>query len=168
MPVFATGGLQQRKGAWLMTFQVFLRDRPRKLIENLNKSAMTVKSVAALALLMIAGFLGNYFTIPLFFGADFLFGSIAVLLVLYFYGLRWGMFAAVIIHSHTYFLWGHPYGFLNFTCEALFVGIFLKRGLGNLLGLVGLFWLLVGMPLAWIEHGLIMQMGAISTAFIML
>jgi len=154
-----------------MTFQVFLSNMsnsPRKLIDNLNKSAMTVKSATALALLMIAGFLGNYFTIPLFFGADFLFGSIAVLLVLYFYGLGWGMFAAVIIHSYTYFLWGHPYGFLNFTCEALFVGIFLKRGLGNLLGLVGLFWLLVGMPLAWMEHGLVMHMGAVSTAFIML
>ena len=151
-----------------MNFQVFLSDRPGKPIENLNQSAMTVRSFTALALLILAGFLGNYFTIPLFFGADFLFGSMAVLLVLYFYGLGWGMVAAVITHSYTYFLWGHPYGFLNFTCEALFVGIFLKRGRGNLLGLVGLFWLLVGMPLAWIEHGLVMHMGTVSTAFIML
>jgi PAS domain S-box-containing protein len=151
-----------------MNFQVFLRDRPGKLIENINKSAMTARSFTALALLILAGFLGNYFTIPLFFGADFLFGSMAVLLVLYFYGLGWGMFAAVMTHGYTYFLWGHPYGFLNFTCEALFVGIFLKRGHGNLLGLVGLFWLLVGMPLAWIEHGLVMHMGTVSTAFIML
>ena len=79
-----------------MIFQVFLSHKPRKLIDNLDRSAMTVKSVTALALLIIAGFLGNYFTIPLFFGADFLFGSIAVLLVLYFYGLGWGMLAAVV------------------------------------------------------------------------
>jgi PAS domain S-box-containing protein len=151
-----------------MKFQAFPNDKPGKPIENLNPSTMTIRSFAVLALLILAGFLGNYFTIPLFFGADFLFGSMAVLLVLYFYGLGWGMFAAVITHSYTYFLWGHPYGFLNFTCEALFVGIFLKRGRGNLLGLVGLFWLFVGMPLAWIEHGLVMHMGTVSTAFIML
>ena len=77
------------------------------------------------------------------------------------------MFAAVIAHSYTYFLWGHPYGFLNFISEALFVGIFLKRG-PELLGLVGLFWLIVGMPFVCIEHGIVMHMGAVSTAFIML
>ena len=48
------------------------------------------------------------------------------------------------LHSYTWFLWGHPYGFINFISEALFVGIFLKRGRRNLLGLDGLFWLLLG------------------------
>jgi hypothetical protein len=43
------------------------------------------------------------------------------------------MLAAAIVHSYTYFLWGHPYGFLNFTSEALFVGFFLKQGNQNLL-----------------------------------
>lgn len=106
-----------------MISQEFLDDKagksPRKSSEHLDQSAMTGKSFTILALLIIAGFLGNYFTIPLFFGADFLFGSIAVFLALYFYGLGWGMLAAVLVHSYTYFLWGHPYGFLNFTCEAL-------------------------------------------------
>ena len=32
----------------------------------------------------------------------------------------------------------------------------------------GLFWLLVGIPLAFIEHGVVMQMGYVTTAFIML
>jgi PAS domain S-box-containing protein len=151
-----------------MTFQAFLIAQPGKLIETLNKSPTSLKSGFLLAFLIAAGFLGNYFAIPLFFGADFLFGSIAVLLVLYFYGLRWGMFAAVIAHGYTYFLWGHPYGFINFVSEALFVGILLKKGRQNLVGLDGLFWLCVGMPLVYIEHGVIMQMGAISTVFIML
>ncbi|MHB1024186.1 MAG: ATP-binding protein [Desulfobacteria bacterium] len=121
-----------------------------------------------LIVLIISGFIGNYFPVPLFFGADFLFGSIFVLLVLYFFGLRWGLLAAVFAHSYTFFLWGHPYGFINFVSEALFVGLFLKKGHRNLLGLVGLFWLTIGMPLVWIEHGVIMHMGAITTAFVML
>ncbi len=118
--------------------------------------------------LLAAGFLGNYFPIPLFFGADFVFGSIAVLLVLYFYGFGWGMLAAVVAHSYTYFLWGHPYGFVNFVGEALFVAILLRKGYRNLVGVVGLFWLVLGMPLVYLEHGIIMGMDLVTVAFIML
>ena len=113
---------------------------------------MTIRSAVLLALLISAGFLGNYFSIPLFFGADFLFGSIAVLLVLYFYGLGWGMLAALVAYSYTWVLWGHPYGFINFMSEALFVGLFLKWGRRNLVVLDSLFWLFLGMSMAWIEH----------------
>ncbi|MGO9375756.1 MAG: ATP-binding protein [Syntrophobacteraceae bacterium] len=118
-------------------------------------------------MLIIAGFMGNYCTVPLFFGADFLVGGIAVLLILYCYGLSWGMFAAVIVHIYTLVLWGHPYGFINFTSEALFVGIFLKRGHRNLLGVDWVFWLAIGMPMAWLYHGVVMHMGAVTATFIM-
>jgi PAS domain S-box-containing protein len=129
---------------------------------------MTIRSAVLLALLMSAGFLGNYYTVPLFFGADFLFGSIAVLLVLYFYGLGWGMLAALVAYSYTWVLWGHPYGCINFMSEALFVGFLLKWGRRNLVVLDSLFWLCLGMSMIWIEHGYILQMGSISTIFIML
>ena len=151
-----------------MALPGFFTNETRKPLKIFDKAAMTGKSLLILIVLIISGFIGNYFPVPLFFGADFLFGSVFVLLVLYFFGLRWGMLAAVLAHSYTYFLWGHPYGFINFVSEALFVGLFLKKGHRNLLGLVGLFWLTIGMPLVWIEHGVIMHMGAITTAFIML
>jgi PAS domain S-box-containing protein len=129
---------------------------------------MNIRSIILLILLIGAGFLGNYHTVPLFFGADFLFGSIAVLLVLYFYGLGWGLLAAVLVHGYTYVLWGHPYGFINFVSEALFVGLFLKRGYRNLLALDGAFWLLLGMPLAWFYHGVALHMDGTTASFIML
>jgi PAS domain S-box-containing protein len=129
---------------------------------------MTIRSIVLLALLIGAGFLGNYYPVPLFFGADFLFGSIAVLLVLYFYGLGWGMFAALVAYSYTWVLWGHPYGCINFMSEALFVGFFLRRGRRNLLVLDSLFWLILGIAMIWIEHGYILQMDGTSTSFIML
>ena len=69
------------------------------------------------------------------------------------------MVAAVIANSYTYFLWGHPYGFINFVVEALFVGVLLKKGRWNLLVLDGLFWLSVGMPLVCIEHGVLDEYG---------
>jgi PAS domain S-box-containing protein len=129
---------------------------------------VTSRSMIVLPLLILAGLLGNYFTVPLFFGADFIFGSAAVLLILYVYGLSWGMLAAVLIHSYTYFLWGHPYGWINFVSETLFVGLFLKKGRLNVLELDGLFWLVIGMPLAWFYHGGIMHMDATTASFIML
>ncbi len=129
---------------------------------------MKSRSMIILPLLILAGFLGNYFTVPLFFGADFLFGSVAVLLILYVYGLPWGMLAAILVHSYTYFLWGHPYGWINFVSETLFVGLFLKKGRFNLLELDGLFWLVIGMPMAWFYHGGVMQMDATTASFIML
>ena len=36
--------------------------------------------------LVVAAVAGNYVTVPLFFGFDFLFSGIAVLLILYLYG----------------------------------------------------------------------------------
>jgi two-component system cell cycle sensor histidine kinase/response regulator CckA len=129
---------------------------------------MTVRSAVLLALLISAGFLGNYYTLPLFFGADFLFGSVAVLLVLYFYGLGWGMLAALVAYSYTWVLWGHPYGFINFMSEALFVGLFLKWGRRNLVALDAVFWLLLGAPLAWLYHGVALHMDATTATFIML
>ncbi|MGL6284118.1 MAG: hypothetical protein ACRC2J_17070, partial [Microcoleaceae cyanobacterium] len=41
-------------------------------------------------LLTSLGYLGNYLKLNLFFGVDFLFGSIATLLVVYLYGTVWG------------------------------------------------------------------------------
>lgn len=74
---------------------------PRAAKKNIEmfKESMGGKSGVVLAVLIAAGFLGNYFAIPLFFGADFLFGSVFVLLAVYFYGLGWGIAAAVIVHS---------------------------------------------------------------------
>ncbi|MFZ5449910.1 MAG: PocR ligand-binding domain-containing protein [Thermodesulfobacteriota bacterium] len=129
---------------------------------------LNMRAGVLLVLLLILGCLGNYFTLPLFFGADFIFGSIAVFLVLTFYGLGWGMVAAVLANSFTYLLWGHPYGGLTFITEALFVGYFLRSGSRNLVLLDGLFWLLVGMPLAYVFHTKVLHLGPIIGAFIML
>ena len=44
------------------------------------------RRIVFFTLLVIAAVAGNYTTIPLFFGFDFLFGGIIVLLILYLYG----------------------------------------------------------------------------------
>ena len=132
------------------------------------KAVFFTRSALIFACLILLGGLGNYWRIPLFFGADFLFGSIFVLLVLHRFGLPAGLAAAVIAHSYTLVLWSHPYAFLIYITEILFVGLGLSRGYGNLVLLDALFWLTVGMPLGWLFHGAVMDMGGITTVFVML
>ena len=98
-----------------MTLPGFIANETGKQLQIHDKEAVTGISRLILIVLILLGFIGDYFPIPLFFGADFLFGSIFVLLVLYFFGLRWGMLAAVLAHSYTFILWGHPYGVINFV-----------------------------------------------------
>jgi diguanylate cyclase (GGDEF)-like protein/PAS domain S-box-containing protein len=129
---------------------------------------LTPRALALLALLLLLGFLGNCWSLPLFFGVDFILGSIAVLIVVYWFGVGLGMLAAMIAGSYTYFLWGHPYALIIFTLEALFVGLSLHKGRRSLLLLDGLFWLVIGMPAVWCFYGLAMHMDAVSTHLVML
>jgi hypothetical protein len=105
------------------------------------------KSLLLLVLLIILSYLGNYFYLPLFFGLDFLFGSIFALIVVYFYGTFWGVIASLIGSSYTFFLWGHPYAILLMTGEVLFVGLLLHHRRHSLVLLTGLYWVTFGMIL---------------------
>ena len=51
---------------------------------------------------------GNYFNLPLFFGVDVLFGSIAVLLALVWLGTWSGLLVALVGGAYAWFLWDHP------------------------------------------------------------
>ncbi len=115
-----------------------------------------------LALLFLAGFLGNYFKLPLFFGVDFLFGSIAVFIVIYYYGILWGTLAGITVGSVTYYVWGHPYALIIFTAETYFVAL-LSRRYKNFVVLDGIYWVLLGMPLVGLFYGLILPISTSGT-----
>ena len=125
-------------------------------------------SALALAILMAAGLAGNYFRLPLFFGVDFLFGSILALIVVQLYGILWGILTAAIASSYTYILWGHPYAIAIFIGEVFFVGLFLSRQRYNLLLLDGIYWVCIGMPLIWLFYSILMQMSPNSVGLISL
>ncbi|WP_445300113.1 response regulator [Microcoleus sp. D3_18_C4] len=122
----------------------------------------------AIALLTGAGFLGNYFSVSLLFGVDFLFGSIAVLIITYYFGWGWGGLAGLIAGSYTYVLWHHPYATIILVIEALFVGFLCKkRKHPNLLLFDGIYWFLIGMPLVWLFYGQMMHMDANQAILVM-
>ncbi len=121
-----------------------------------------------LILLIVAGYFGNYLSFSLFFGVDLIFGSISVLLIVYFYGIFWGTVAGLITSSYTYFLWAHPYAIVAFTLEAFFVGLVLKRQKTNLVFLDGIYWLFIGLPLGLILYGLILKLSITGAILIVL
>ncbi|MEG4027891.1 MULTISPECIES: response regulator [unclassified Microcoleus] len=124
--------------------------------------------LGAIALLTVAGFLGNYFSVSLLFGVDFLFGSIAILIIAYYFGWGWGGLAGLIAGSYTYFLWNHPYATIILVIEALFVGFLCKkRKHPNLLLFDGIYWFLIGMPLVWLFYGQMMHMDANQAILVM-
>ncbi len=133
---------------------------------KLNKILFN-SSFLLLAALITLGYAGNYFKFPFGFGVDFLFGSIAVLVVVSLYGMRWGIAASVIASSYTIILWQHPYALIIFACETLFVGWRLKRGNHQLLTSDIIFWVLIGMPLVGLFYGYILKVGLITTAIIL-
>jgi PAS domain S-box-containing protein len=130
--------------------------------------AFKPKQILPIVLLIIAGYLGNYFNLTLFFGVDFLFGSIAVLIVVAIYGCFWGAIASIISSSYTYIIWSHPYAMIIFICEAIFIGLLLRKKSQNLLLLDGIYWLVLGMPLSAIFYGGFIKVSAVAALLIVL
>ncbi len=110
------------------------------------------KKIFLFAILCALGLTGNYFKVPLFFGVEVIFGSIAALLIVAILGTIPGTLAGFLIGSMTWFLWGHPYAMIIFGLEALFVG-FIYKNPRNLALIDGLYWLLIGVPLVFIFYG---------------
>jgi PAS domain S-box-containing protein len=126
------------------------------------------RSWLSVAILLLAGYAGNYFSLPLFFGVDFLFGSIAVLLVVRFFGVGWGTLAAAIASLHTIFLWNHPYAAIVLVIEALFVGLMWRNQRQSLVVLDVCYWLVLGMPLVWLFYSHLLHLDSTQTWLIVL
>jgi len=118
--------------------------------------------------LTIVAWMGNVLRLPLFFGVDFLFGSIAVMLVLNFYGITAGVLAAAIAGSYTWIVWEHPWALIIFTLEGLWVGLGLKRGYRNLLLIDLAYWVPLGMILVSFFYGKLLDFSPAGTLLIAL
>lgn len=101
-----------------------------------------------LALLSV---LGNHFHLPLFFGVDFIFGSIFALIALALLGLAPGVFVGAVGGAYTLLLWGHPYALIVLVLEVVAVHL-LQRRLNQLALADALYWLVVGVPLVLVFY----------------
>lgn len=110
------------------------------------------ETLILLALTLI-GLFGNYLNIDLFFGVNFIFGSIATIIAIRVSGPVWGVLVGVVIGSYSYILWGHPYAIIIFGLEAYIIGLFtyvLKKD--SLIIIDVGYWILLGMPLVWVFY----------------
>lgn len=122
---------------------------------------LTGRNVMTFLLLAALAVGGNLFKVSLFFGVDFLFGSIAALVAVQILGLWSGVAIGLIGGGVTFFLWGHPYAMLIFTLEALCVGLLMKRLPDNLKYLAlsdMIYWMVLGGPLVKFFYGHVMGM----------
>lgn len=121
-----------------------------------------------LVILMLLGYLGNYFNLRLFFGINFIFGSIFVWLISYYYGRFWGTISGFVTSIYTYFLWGHSYAILVYTLEALLVNYFWEKKSKSLILLTTLYWILIAAPLIIVIYGYILDLSFLEMLLILL
>lgn len=140
----------------------------KRQLKRLAGFPLRRRDLLGLLILLVASYLGNLARWNLFFNIDLIFGSVAVWLVVCFYGVRWGVLAGALGGACTYFLWGHPYAGVIFTLEALFVGFLFYRDRQNIVLLDGIFWLLIGMPLVWFFYAVVLQVDPVQAQIILL
>jgi diguanylate cyclase (GGDEF)-like protein len=119
-------------------------------------------------LLTILAFLGNYFSMQLFSGVDFIFGSIFIFIIIHYYGTKHAAAAAALSGIYVWFLWDNPYGFFTLILEAWLVGCYYHRMKRNLMAGGILFLLLVGMPLSFFTSTVLLQLDLLNSVLIML
>ena len=112
-----------------------------------QRQKITPGQLGLLCLLTLLAYLGNYYKYAFAFGVDFLFGSIAVVIILRLYPPLWGIAAAAIAGSHTYIIWNHPWAAVVLIFEAIFIAILISYRRYNIVLIDACYWLLIGAPL---------------------
>ncbi len=126
------------------------------------------ESLLLIFLYSAAALLGDYFHLELFWGVWAGFGSIVVLMVFACHPPAWGVVVAALAYAAGTWFYGAPYAMLVLFGEALAVGLFYRHMRGNLVMLVGLYWLLAGMPVTGLYQYFILDNGSAMTLIQML
>lgn len=114
--------------------------RPWLPLNNITKIVV----VALISLLAVAL---NYGRFPLFFGVDFIFGSIVAVMALCLLGSRAAIIVGFSAAAVTLWLWGHPYAWLLFTAEIIWLSWRWRAKPGFHLVIQDLvFWSVIALP----------------------
>ena len=124
---------------------------PFKIAVKLDNDIVEDKpsQTRSLLLALILGVLGavlNSFPIELAYNISLIIGNLAFILAAAYLRPALTLLCAFICVAPLLVLWGHPYGFITFGCEALFVSYMRTRG-WYLPTADFLYWLVIGMPL---------------------
>ena len=124
-------------------------------------------TILPLLALIFTGLAGNYFKFPIFFNADYLFGSIFAMLALQYLGLGSAVIVALFSSSCLFFSWGHPYAIIIMTAEVVCVALLSSRRKIGLVHADLLYWIFIGLPLVYLFYHIVMHVPFSNVRFIM-
>jgi len=120
------------------------------------------------ALLATLAFLGNVFSISLFYGIDLIFGSVFVFIAVTYLSGFPTFLVAIAGGLYTWMLWDHPYAMVVVAAEAVFVYWLNRRMSKSLLMADGLFWLFIGVPMVILFYSQALALSLEASALVAL
>lgn len=115
-----------------------------KIAFNLIKEQL--KPLIFVLVISAVGFILNLYPIPLFSNIHLILGNFAFVIVAMRFGALYSLLSAIIVATAFVISFSHPFGYLVFGLEALFIAQLRKRGWYVLYADL-CYWLLIGMPL---------------------
>ncbi|WNC67876.1 diguanylate cyclase [Thalassotalea nanhaiensis] len=105
-----------------------------------------VKPLLFVLVVSAIGFLLNLYPIPLFSNIHLIIGNVAFVIIAMRFGALYSLLSAMIVATAFVISFAHPFGYIIYGLEAVFIALLRKRGWYVLYGDL-LYWLLIGMPL---------------------
>lgn len=103
------------------------------------------KALCYLFFILAPAYLTTRYSLPLFSGIEYIFGSFFIILAFHFFGFISGIFTALIVCLTTAVVWGHPYAIPAFFGEAVAFGL-LRHRTPSPLFIAMPYWLFIGIP----------------------
>lgn len=94
----------------------------------------------------------NYFRTPFLLNSELIFGPFCTLVLARYLGAKKTVFFALVISIPLVFVWS-SFIVSIFIVEAAFVAFMISKGFRNIIIASILFWLFIGLPIAWILTG---------------
>ena len=114
----------------------------------------------------LLGFVFNILELPLGWGVHFLFGNALIYAFVRVIAPQTLVVAISISSLWTIFLWNHPWAWLVWICEAIFVAVYARRSSPVRSDVI--FWLVLGAPLLFVTSGAFLQMDMLSLVVVVL
>ncbi|WP_448212382.1 sensor domain-containing diguanylate cyclase [Colwellia sp. MEBiC06753] len=102
--------------------------------------------LACAVLLGLIGAFINCFAIPFLPEVKLIFGNALIIMAAMCLRPALTLLTALIAVTPLYFVWGHPFGFITFSLEALIIAHLRSKGIYVLFADIG-YWVIIGMPI---------------------
>ena len=133
-----------------------------------NSLRTPLSIIVSTLVLCLLSIIGNYLSVPLMFGIDFIFGSIFTLYALFTLGALPALVIALAGGIYTLVLWGHPYALVIFVIETITISVLVQKGYKNMVITDLLYWCVIGTPLVLLFYVGMMSMEIKSAGMIAL